>query len=242
MPWYLDWFSSEFYDILYKHRDEEEASQFIGNIFKLLPLEDACQILDMACGNGRHSLALAPFGQVWGIDINEAQILKAKKRNIEKAQFLVHDMRSVVKTNHFDVVFNLFSSFGYFNNRSEDLKVLQSVVSNLKPGGFFVQDYLNAPYVVAKLKETEEIIEGNFRFNIQRSLEGSNIKKEIYVEQNGKAMGVFKEELMAYTASDLTALYEESGLKLLHSFGDYNLRTFDASDSPRWIGVSQKTK
>lgn len=240
MPWYLDWFSSEYYDLLYKHRDEEEATAFIENIFGLLPIKKECQILDMACGNGRHSKALAPFGFVWGIDINAAQIQKAQKRNIPNAQFLVHDMRKVVKENHFDVVFNLFSSFGYFNSREEDLNVLKGVVCNLQKDAFFVQDYLNAPLIISRLKESEEITDGELRFFIQRSLINNVIKKEIIVEKQGKKVGLFKEELMAYTPEELVSLHLESGLSVIHTFGDYNLCTFDPTQSTRWIAVSQK--
>ena len=57
--WYEDWFADEHYLALYKHRNSEEASQALDLIEKVTQLPKDSAILDLACGSGRHSMALA---------------------------------------------------------------------------------------------------------------------------------------------------------------------------------------
>ena len=56
MEWFADWFNSSYYQILYQNRDEKEAEKFLNVLQKFLKKEE--KILDVACGNGRHSIYL----------------------------------------------------------------------------------------------------------------------------------------------------------------------------------------
>jgi hypothetical protein len=64
-------------------------------------------------------------------------------------------MRKLFRTNYFDVVFNVFTSFGYFEKREDDLHVFDSVQKGLKSNGLFVFDYLNSEYVKGIIKDTD---------------------------------------------------------------------------------------
>jgi len=240
MPWYQQWFGSEFYDMLYKHRDEDEAACFIDKVFDVLQLGDNPTILDLACGNGRHSVTLSNYGKVVGIDISQEQIIKAKARTIPNSEFFVHDMRNTVKVNEFDCVLNLFSSFGYFDNEIEDLKCLISVSSNLKENGVFVQDFLNADYVVKRLKETDIEKSDDVHFEINRKIDGRKIVKEIKVYEQNNLEGIFHEKVTAYSSQELIEMHNKSGLKPFKIFGNYDLSEFDIENSPRVIIFSKK--
>ena len=54
MSWFINWFDSPYYHILYKNRDEKEAEFFIENLVQYLNLKKRSKLLDIACGKGRH--------------------------------------------------------------------------------------------------------------------------------------------------------------------------------------------
>ena len=79
--WIEDWFGSDYYSLLYQHRDEEEAGRFLNNLIMLLKIPSGSQILDCGCGRGRHAVYLGKKGfEVTGLDISEKSILSAKKK------------------------------------------------------------------------------------------------------------------------------------------------------------------
>ena len=103
---YKDWFSSPYYDILYRQRDEEEASGFLRQLIKFLNCKKGDVVLDVACGKGRHSRALAHIGfDVTGIDISIPSIEAGLKYEKDNLHFFVHDMRLPFRINYFDFMF-----------------------------------------------------------------------------------------------------------------------------------------
>jgi len=131
--WIEDWFGSEYYSILYKHRDCEEAKLFIDNLISFLKLPASARILDCGCGRGRHSIYLAEKGfDVTGIDLSEKNIQSVKDSERKKLAFYTHDIRKKFRINYYDVSLSLFTSFGYFENDYENNKMIKSISSSLK--------------------------------------------------------------------------------------------------------------
>ena len=88
-PWYRDWFNSPYYHLLYFDRNETEARVFINRLLEYLHPPASASMLDIACGKGRHALAMAEKGfQVTGIDISPAMIEEARKLEQDNLQFL----------------------------------------------------------------------------------------------------------------------------------------------------------
>ena len=145
--WFTDWFNTPYYHILYKDRNDVEAQQFIINITQFLPLSDNALLLDLPCGKGRHSVFLNSLGyKVIGADLSENSIQFAKKFENPTLKFIIQDMREPFDL-QYDAVFNLFTSFGYFEEDSEDILVLKNIKNCLKENGFFVFDFLNTSFV-----------------------------------------------------------------------------------------------
>src|SRR3954470_11771431 len=93
--WYVDWFNSPYYHLLYKNRDHREANFFIDNLCRDLQLKPQAKIWDLACGKGRHSIALNEKGfDVTGTDLSQNSIHDAKNSENENLHFEVHDMRT----------------------------------------------------------------------------------------------------------------------------------------------------
>ncbi|MBF0693587.1 MAG: class I SAM-dependent methyltransferase [Flavobacterium sp.] len=234
--WYASWFDSPYYHILYKDRDYAEARLFMDNITAYLNLPEKAKILDLACGKGRHSIYLNEIGfDVTGADLSENSIAEAKKHEREHLHFVVHDMRE--KCNEqYDAVFNLFTSFGYFDTEEDNARVLRSIRDSLNEFGFGVIDFMNASRVIKNLVPEETKIVEDIEFHIKRYVVDNYIYKEIDFEDKGHQYH-FVEKVKAYTSSDFETMMEENGIYLLDMFGDYKLKSFSKNDSERLIMI-----
>ena len=114
--WFESWFDSKYYHFLYQSRDDDEANEFIRRLQEKLQLDKGARILDLCCGKGRHSFILNRLGfkNVHGIDLSPNNIEYANSKLKPEIIFRKHDMRDIYRANYFDVIFNLFTSFGYF--------------------------------------------------------------------------------------------------------------------------------
>lgn len=154
--WYKTWFNRQDYLDIYKHRDNRDAKKIVGLIYRNITLPVNAKVLDIACGNGRHSILFAKKGyNVTGIDLSPYLIRHAKKNVTDdikrNVKFEVRDMRKIGHFNEFDLAVNLFTSFGYFENNKDNFKVIYSIAGTLKKNGFFFFDFINSQYLVKNL-------------------------------------------------------------------------------------------
>lgn len=234
--WFSTWFDSPYYHILYKNRNEEEAQVFMDNITHYLNMPENGTILDLACGKGRHSIYLNKLGyQVTGVDLSENSIAIANESSNETLQFKTHDMREHMNETY-DAVFNLFTSFGYFDTFEDNIKTLKAIKDSINEYGFGVIDFFNTDFIIENLvaEETKEI--DGITFNIKRFVENKKIIKEIRFENKGESF-FFSEKVSAFTLSDFEAMLEDAGIYLLEIFGDYKLRKFYKTQSERLIMI-----
>ncbi len=234
--WFVSWFDTSFYHILYKDRDDTEAQVFMDNLSQYLNLPEEGTILDLACGKGRHSRYLNGIGfDVTGVDLSENSIAFAKQFENERLQFDVHDMCKPYKK-QFDAVFNLFTSFGYFDDEADNLNTIKAIKSNLNETGFAVIDFMNTEQVIANLvPENTKTIDG-ITFHLKRFVKDGYIVKTIHFEADGETYN-FEERVRAFTLSDFEALFEAAGVHLLDVFGNYALDRYDAKTSERLVMI-----
>lgn len=237
--WFATWFDSPYYHLLYDHRDDEEAAQFIRRLVAYLQLKTGTKALDLACGAGRHSRVLHELGlQVSGCDLSSNSIQEAKKNSSSEIRFFEHDMRESLQDSY-DVVFNLFTSFGYFEQLSDNLKVLQSISAALPIEGILVLDFMNSEKVIADLKRRQEIQKGNIRFSIQRTVSNGRIVKTICFEDLGKSF-YFQEKVQALKLTDFRALFNDAGFEIVEIFGSYQLDPYSELTSDRQLFICRK--
>ena len=234
--WYASWFDTPFYHILYKDRDHEEAEAFMHNLTNYLNIPEGGKILDLACGKGRHAVYLNSIGyDVTGVDLSENSIKFAKQFENETLHFAVHDMCKPFN-DRFDAVFNLFTSFGYFENDKDNLNTIKAIKADLNAVGFGVIDFMNSDYVINNLvPEETKTVEG-IEFNLKRFVRDGYIIKEISFSHEGDDYK-YEERVRAFTLADFEDLFEKAGVYLLDIFGDYKLRKFDAQESSRLIMI-----
>lgn len=238
--WFECWFDSSYYHILYKNRDFAEAELFIDNLIQLLKPAKGNRFLDLACGKGRHSIYLNKKGfDVTGIDLAEKSIACAKTAENEHLHFYKHDMRKLFRTNYFEVVLNLFTSFGYFEQERDDNAIINSAYKALKPGGIIVLDFFNSKKVIQHLPYNEtKTIEG-IEFKISKTFENNFIVKQIEFTDKGKSYH-FQERVKALTLSNFEKYFEANKLKIVHLRGNYKLEEFDEKSSDRLIIIAKK--
>jgi|TARA_B110000116_G_C16776693_1_gene556138 cyclopropane fatty-acyl-phospholipid synthase-like methyltransferase len=240
MSWFANWFNSPYYHLLYKNRDEKEAQVFIDNLIEKLQLKKGSKLIDIACGKGRHATYFNKKGMnVVGIDLSLNSISSAKKNENHNLQFSVHDMREVYKEIHFDIVTNLFTSFGYFENKDDEQKAINAMAGNLKSDGVLIIDFMNIKKVIANLVSSEKKIIDNITFNIKRSVQNNHIIKDIEII-DGNETRYFQEKVKAITLADFSAFVNAVGLNIIDIFGNYKLDDFDATISDRLILICKK--
>ena len=234
--WYSFWFDTPYYHILYKDRDDREAAQFMNRLLDFLNLSPGSSILDLACGKGRHSIYLNSIGyQVTGLDLSERSIKAAKEFERPGLRFFVHDMTKPF-SDQFDAVFNLFTSFGYFDTEGEDLETIRSIKSEMNPNGVGVIDFMNAELVKNNLVPEETKLIDGIRFQINKRIENEHIVKDIQLEDDHRSLR-FTERVKSLDLSDFKRYFDQAGLQLIETFGDYNLNKFDSERSDRLIMI-----
>ncbi len=234
--WFASWFDTSYYHILYKHRDDTEAQEFIRNIVALLTIKKENKLLDLACGKGRHSIFLNKLGyDVVGADLSKNSINIAKKFENERLRFLKHDMRNPLK-NKFDAILNLFTSFGFFEDDNEDIKILKNIKNGLHANGIAIIDFMNSKKVINNLVPEEVQKIDGITFKLTRYIENGFVIKKINFDADGENHTYF-EKVKCLDLTKINLYLNTVGFKIKHTFGNYQLDPFNENTSDRLILV-----
>jgi hypothetical protein len=138
----------------------------------------------------------------------------------------------------YDAIFNLFTSFGYFEADKEDLLILENIKKGLSSGGYFVFDFLNANFIKENIVREETKIVDNITFNIQREIKAGFIVKNISFYADGKNHN-YTERVKYLDLLKMTQYLEKVGFNITNVFGDYKLNSFNEHQSKRLILVAK---
>ncbi|MEO6302203.1 MAG: class I SAM-dependent methyltransferase [Bacteroidia bacterium] len=238
--WFKDWFNSPYYHLLYNNRNENEAGFFIDNLCSHLHLAPNSKVWDLACGKGRHAIALNKKGfNVVGTDLSRNSIKEATQYSNATLDFYVHDMRAPFRINYFDAVLNLFTSMGYFENYNDNYTVFKNVAKALKPNGIFVIDFFNSEKVSSSLKGDYIEQRGEVTFKINKKINNNAIHKRIEFNCHNKDY-YFEEFVSLFKKEDFENFAKAADLKIESVFGSYKLEPFDQATSDRLIVLFKK--
>jgi 2-polyprenyl-3-methyl-5-hydroxy-6-metoxy-1,4-benzoquinol methylase len=239
--WFETWFDTSYYHLLYRDRNDVEATNFIGNLVAELQLPKESKLLDLACGKGRHSVTLANHGyDVTGVDLSSNSIHSAKVFEHDRLHFSVQDMRVAFTSNTFDAIFNLFTSFGYFDDLNDNSSVIIAIRQMLKKNGLLVIDFMNTQKVIYQLVKSEKKTIDGIEFHIERTYDGSHIYKHIRFTDQGKDFH-FTEKVQSLMYSDFTTLLVSQGFEIIRTFGSFDLGAFDPKTSDRLILIAKRS-
>ena len=240
--WFKDWFNSPYYHQLYAYRGKQEAADFIDKLISDLQPKPGATMLDVACGKGRHSMQLADKGfDVTGIDLSRESIREALKNEKENLHFYEHDMRLPFWINYFDYVFNFFTSFGYFKTQREHDNAIRTISQALKPGGFFVMDFLNVRFSEKCPMEDMKKQLGDTVYSISKWTDDAHFFKKIVVEDPALAGPLqYTEKVSKFYLQDFEEMFGKQSLKIKEVYGDYQFNKYDENISPRLIMIAEK--
>jgi SAM-dependent methyltransferase len=160
-----EWFEDEslwrdFYPVMFA---DERLRQGADEVQKALVLAgfsapEGRAVLDLGCGPGRHAVPLAERGfQVTGVDRTAFLLEQARERarlTGVRLELVQADMREFRRPESYDLALSLFTSFGYFQARADDLLVLRNVRRSLRPRGVFVMDMLGKECLARNFQRT----------------------------------------------------------------------------------------
>ena len=237
--WFKTWFDSAYYELLYNNRDEKEAKLFINNLIKFLSPKEDSYFLDLCCGKGRHTKYIHSLGyKIDGTDLSKRNINSLKEFNSKEIFFFQSDMRELNYVNKYDYILNLFTSFGYFEKEEDDLLVAQKINKALKKKGVVVIDFINMKKALVKIKKKEIKKVGAISFQIEKYFDNQFLYKKIEFTDNKKSYS-FTEKVKILYKNDFKKIFEKNNLKLVDTFGNYNLSKFD-NNSDRLIMIFKK--
>lgn len=230
-----EWFENEsfwrdFYEVLFPDELIEQAEEEMERIFELID-HPVSSVLDLCCGPGRFAGLLAREGyQVTGVDstpflLEIAQRAYADTNNVE---WVLSDMREFVRQDAYDLVLNLYTSFGYFRDPAEDLRVLKNIAQSLRPGGSMVIEVMGKEVMAKDFEPMTASKTGDGLFvQAHEILENWNrIRTEwTLIKEGGVKTFTFEHSL--YAASDLIRLCELAGFSDIRAFGDFDGSPYD---------------
>lgn len=224
MSWYEQWFDTDEYELVYQNRDEGEARQLINLIEEVTEPAPGSSVLDIGCGRGRHSVDFASRGyQVTGLDLSKRSLEAARARAAHAGvdvRFVHGDMRDPIPQ-AFDRVVNLFTAFGYFESEAEHQRALDAMAGSVDRGGWFVQDFLNADYVVSNLVAADVRTVGEWEIRQSRRVKEGRIRKRIEFRQ-GETSHSFEESVALLDRDEMEGLHRAAGLEVVKVLGDYD--------------------
>lgn len=243
------WYESPYYSLVQQKRDPEQAAIFFDMLLQHINLPQGADVLDVACGAGRHAIYLSKLGyRVTGLDRSLDKLQAARSLAQEcandivaadgSAHFQKVDMRKQAPEQQYDLVLNLFTKLGYFQAFDENKRALKAIRQSLKPQGYLVLDFFNSALTDEKLQRKEEHFIKGIEIEVEQQLDGSKVYKSIRVK-DGPRMCFFREEIKLLSLRELEKLFKKSHLEIIKTWGSYDGQPYTPETSERMILLVQ---
>lgn len=249
--WWQTMFDTDWIKIYaYKNRETRREASALK---QLLGLPPGSKILDVCCGDGRISLALARLGyQITGLDYSSSLLAKAAGKASRAGldiEWIRKDMREIGADGEYDAAVNIFTSFGYFPDETDDLKALQSINRALKKDGKLVLDIENIFF----LSRAAQIAGGdpmyrpidNYRAWLEEVTDFDPVEQRVnmslwlwFPEKERVKTG--QASYRAYTPVEIRKLLKKAGFTIQNLFGDFALNPYTL-ESERMIMLCVKS-
>jgi ubiquinone/menaquinone biosynthesis C-methylase UbiE len=213
-------------------RHEREAHAQALGAAELARCPDGGDLLDVACGFGRHAVALAQAGyHVVGVDRSHALLAEARRRAGEGRwpELVQADYRELPFADaSFDAAINLFTSLGYFGDE-EDTRALAEIARVLRPDGRLVIEIMHRDLMIKRFSEQDWHALGTGRLLLeQRSFDpaaGVAQTTQTLIETSGERDSrTFA--VRVYTATELVAMLAAAGFAEVKCHGDLDGGSF----------------
>ncbi len=241
-------FWTDFESRLFSPTRIEQAPAEVGFILNITKLKPGSKVLDFPCGVARHSIVFAKLGfQVTGVDITERYLRHARtkcRKEKLRVNLIQGDIRKYKEKRKYDLVVNLFTSFGYFKKLNDDKKVLRNIYQSLKPGGHFIIDIMGKEIISRKFISNAAFPEedGSIMVELRKIQDDwSWIKNRWIMFEDGKKKEYTVEHRL-YSATELKWLLKDTGFRVKKCYGDFNVNSPYDTNARRLIIHAVKNK
>lgn len=245
--WYVDFFRSDYLNVYGHMFTEERAEKESAFVVSALELKPGASVLDLCCGQGRHSVQLAKRGlKVTGLDLNPDYVVlaqQAAKAGKVEIETVTADMREIPFANKFDAIVNMYSSFGYLESEAEDLRVLESAGNALKTGGRLLLDMLNREWAIDSYIQNDWHTGADGTLYVERrDLDLATSRMHVHfilVDQKGGRRESIGHNIRLYTLTETMRLLERVGMRVTAVFGGFEGEIYGIG-TRRMIVVARK--
>lgn len=247
--WYARFFKRDYLHFYGRTLSAERTDHETQFAIRALSLKPGHSVLDLCCGQGRHSIALANTGiNVTGVDLSEEMLDIARETSQHMAthpDFIQADMRKLPQTlnGKFDAAINMFSSFGYLESEADDQAVLHQIANALKPGGQMMLDLLNREWVIRynepfewQIKDDGTIILEHRKLDLRASINHLTFTE---VGPDGSRSTPSELHMRLYTLTEMDKMLATAKLQLTSVAGGFNGEDYSV-DTRRMILVARK--
>ena len=227
MAWYENFFDKWYLKYWIQPITQERTELEVDAIVRFLELPPDSKVLDLCCGQGRHSLELARRGyRVVGLDLSEtllaASQAAAKEQGLD-VEFVQGDMRAIPRRNEFNGIFNFYTAFGYFERDEDNQAVLDAVAAALKPSGRFLLDYpcLEGRMPQWKRQEFFEYDDGTVMLHeMLHDTFNQTIKNNVLYITSDNVRHRTGFTLRHYYGRELRQCFEKAGMNVIGAYGN----------------------
>jgi SAM-dependent methyltransferase len=239
-----DVFWKELYPFMFPGERIEAAREDVDQILFLTKFKKG-KALDLCCGPGRHTVEIARRGiEVTAVDRSPFLLNKAKARARKakvRVEWVKQDMRRFVRPKYFDLILNLFTSFGYFDDKNDDLKVLRNIYESLKPGGACVLEMMGKENLARIFLPTSSQALPDGSLLVQRHKifdDWTRIRNEWILIRKGKAT-TFIFHHTIYSGQELKERLLNTGFSQVKLYGDLMGSDYN-NEAARLVAVAFK--
>jgi SAM-dependent methyltransferase len=246
----MEWFENEdfwrdFYPYMFPPERFSAAREEISRIMGLTQCNGG-SVLDLCCGPGRHAVEFAQRGfRVTGVDRSPFLLERAREHASTAdatIEFVMEDMRNFVRPVTFDLACNLFTSFGYFKDEDDNLRVLRNIYQNLKETGVLVMEVIGKERLARTWKDTICTQHADGSLLVQRPQlreDWCRVYSDWILVKDGNARS-FSFEHTIYSGRELKDRLLSCGFGQVQLFGDLQGSPYNL-EATRLVAVARKS-
>ncbi len=209
------------------------TSADVEGIARLVSLPPRSRVCDLCCGHGRHALALARAGhRVTGVDRTRLFLDRARaasKAESLDVEWVEADMIELRRPGAFDLIVNLYTSFGYFEDDRDNLRVLENARASLREGGALLIETMGKEIVARHFvgRRWEEMPGGVLSLEERVVRDGwKHLDSRWIVVRDGRRVERTSVQRL-YAAGELELLLRQAGFSDVRIYGGFQGQRYD---------------